>query len=103
MRPPPRGLVPFRIDVPPRVLDDLAERLARARLVDYWREFGVPTAFVACPHGLFPAPPNRWVQRVYVRRTELTVSGHFLAYERPAEFVEGVRAFFRDYPGGRSG
>ncbi len=45
------------------------------------------------------------MQRVYhcVRRTELTVGGHFLAYERPAEFVEGVRAFFRDYPGGRSG
>ncbi len=57
-RPAPRGLVPFQIEVPSRVLDDLAERLARARLpgapadagwdygiepgylrrlVDYWR------------------------------------------------------------------
>jgi pimeloyl-ACP methyl ester carboxylesterase len=60
---------------------------------------GVPTAFVACPHDLFPAPPDRWVQRAYhcVRRTDLPVGGHFLAYERPAEFVEDVRAFFRDY------
>jgi len=30
------------------------------------------------------------------------VGGHFLAYERPAEFVEDVRAFFRDYLDGRS-
>ena len=45
------------------------------------------------------------MQRVdhYVRRTELTVGGHFLGYERPAEFVEDVRAFFRDYRDGRSG
>jgi hypothetical protein len=45
------------------------------------------------------------VQRVYncVRRTELTVGGHFLACTRPAEFVEDVRAFFRDYRDGRSG
>jgi hypothetical protein len=44
------------------------------------------------------------VQRVYncVRRTDLTVGGHLLAYERPAEFVEDVRAFFRDYRDGRS-
>jgi hypothetical protein len=37
-----------------------------------------------------------------VRRTDLTVGGHFLAYERPAEFDEDVRAFFRDYRDGRS-
>ena len=37
-----------------------------------------------------------------LRRTDLTVGGHFLAYERPAEFVEDVRAFFRDYRDGRS-
>jgi len=37
-----------------------------------------------------------------VRRTELPVGGHFLAYERPAEFVEDVRAFFRDYRHGRA-
>jgi hypothetical protein len=30
------------------------------------------------------------------------VGGHFLAYERPTEFVEDVRAFFRDYRDGRS-
>jgi pimeloyl-ACP methyl ester carboxylesterase len=72
-------------------------RLGRGEFVD------VPTAFVSCPHDLFPAPPDRWVQRVYhcVRRTDLPVGGHFLAYERPAEFVEDVRAFFRDYRGGR--
>jgi len=74
-------------------------RLARGEFV------GVPTAFVACPHDLFPAPPDRWVQRVYhcVRRTELTMGGHFLAYERPAEFVEDVRTFFRDYRVGAAG
>ena len=32
MRPEPRGLAPFRIDVPASVLEDLAKRLARARL-----------------------------------------------------------------------
>jgi hypothetical protein len=44
------------------------------------------------------------VQRVYncVRRTDLTVGGHLLAYECPAEFVVDVRAFFRDYGAGRS-
>jgi len=65
-----------------------ARRLAGMRLGR--GEFvGVPTAFVSCPHDLFPAPPDRWVQRVYhcVRRTDLPVGGHFLAYERPAEFV----------------
>ncbi|HTI53054.1 MAG TPA: hypothetical protein VMC04_02410 [Verrucomicrobiae bacterium] len=65
-------------------------RLARGEFV------GVPTAFVACPHDLFPAPPDSWV-----RRTDLALGGHFLAYERPAEFVEDVRAFFRDYRGAR--
>jgi pimeloyl-ACP methyl ester carboxylesterase len=72
-------------------------RLGRGEFV------GVPTTFVSCPYDLFPAPPDRWVQRVYhcVRRTDLPVGGHFLAYERPAEFVEDVRAFFRDYRSGR--
>ena len=37
-----------------------------------------------------------------MRRTDLTVGGHLLAYECPAEFVEDVRAFFRDYREGRS-
>lgn len=72
-------------------------RLARGERV------GVPTAFVSCPHDLFPAPPDSWVRRVYhcVRRTDLAVGGHFLAYERPDEFVEDVRAFFRDYRSNR--
>lgn len=34
-------------------------------------------------------------------RLALAVGGHFLAYERPAEFVEDVRAFFRDYRAAR--
>ena len=72
-------------------------RLARGELV------GVETAFVACPHDLFPAPPDSWVRRAYncVRRTDLAVGGHFLAYERPAEFVEDVRSFFRGYRAAR--
>ncbi len=58
-----------------------------------------PTAFLCCPHDLFAPPPDSWVRRVYhcVRRTDLPVGGHFLAYERPVEFVEDVRAFFRGY------
>jgi microsomal epoxide hydrolase len=73
-------------------------RLARGEFV------GVPTAFVACAHDLFPAPPDSWVRRAYhcVRRTDLAVGGHFLAYERPAEFVEDVRAFFRNYRDARA-
>jgi hypothetical protein len=35
-----------------------------------------------------------------VRRTDLPVGGHFIAYERPVEFVEDVRAFFREFRGG---
>ena len=68
-------------------------RLGRGELV------ATPTAFLCCPHDLFPPPPDSWIQRVYrcVRRTDLPVGGHFLAYERPVEFVEDVRAFFRGY------
>ena len=28
---------------------------------------------------------------------DLRAGGHFIAYERPEEFVEDVRAFFRDF------
>jgi len=62
----------------------------------------VPTGFLCAPHDLFPAPPDSWIQRVYhcVRRTDLPVGGHFIAYERPAEFVEDVRAFFHEFRAG---
>jgi microsomal epoxide hydrolase len=68
-------------------------RLERGELVT------VPTGFLCCPHDLFPAPPDSWVRRVYplMRRTELPAGGHFLAYERPRDFVEDVRAFFRSF------
>lgn len=61
----------------------------------------VPTAFLCAPHDLFPAPPDSWIRRVYhcVRRTDLAAGGHFIAYERPAEFVADVRAFFRAFRG----
>ncbi|HEV8617661.1 MAG TPA: epoxide hydrolase [Methylomirabilota bacterium] len=59
----------------------------------------VPTAFLACPNDLFPPPPEPWVRRAYncVRRTDAPAGGHFAAYERPREFVDDVRAFFRDF------
>ena len=60
---------------------------------------GVPTGFLCCPYDLFPPPPDSWIRRAYhcVRRTDLPAGGHFLAYERPGDFVEDVRAFFRDF------
>lgn len=77
-----------------------ARRLSGMRL-ERGERVSVPTGFLCCPHDLFPAPPDSWVQRVYhcVRRTDLPAGGHFIAYERPEEFVEDVRAFFRDYRG----
>jgi pimeloyl-ACP methyl ester carboxylesterase len=59
----------------------------------------VPTGFLACPQDLFPPPPDAWIKRVYAlaRRTDLPRGGHFIAYERSAEFVEEVRTFFRPY------
>jgi len=70
-------------------------RLERDELV------AVPTGFLSCPHDLFPAPPDSWIRRVYpsMRRTDLPRGGHFLAYERPDDFVEEVRAFFREFRG----
>jgi len=70
-------------------------RLERGELVT------APTGFLCCPHDLFPAPPDSWIRRVYplMRRTDLPAGGHFLAYERPADFVEDVRAFFRSFRG----
>jgi microsomal epoxide hydrolase len=70
-------------------------RLERGELVT------VPTGLLCCPHDLFPAPPDSWIRRVYplMRRTDLPAGGHFLAYERPGDFVEDVRAFFRSFRG----
>jgi microsomal epoxide hydrolase len=59
----------------------------------------VPTGFLSCPHDLAPGPPDAWLARTYdlVRRTNLPHGGHFIAYERPMEFVGDVREFFRPY------
>lgn len=59
----------------------------------------VPTGFLACPHDLFPPPPDDWVKRAYnlVHRTDLTSGGHFIAYERGDDLVEDMRKFFRSY------
>jgi pimeloyl-ACP methyl ester carboxylesterase len=59
----------------------------------------VPTGFLACPHDLFPPPPDAWVRRAYhcVHRTDWPNGGHFAAFERGPAFVEEVRAFFRAY------
>ena len=57
---------------------------------------GVPTGFLASPHDLFAPPPAEWVERVYrcVHRVDRDGGGHFLAMERPDEFVTHVREFF---------
>jgi microsomal epoxide hydrolase len=70
-------------------------RLGRGEFVS------VPTGFLSCPNDLFPPPPDAWVRRVYncVRRTDLPMGGHFVAWEQPRAFVEDVRTFFRAYRG----
>jgi enoyl-CoA hydratase/carnithine racemase/pimeloyl-ACP methyl ester carboxylesterase len=59
-----------------------------------------PTGFLACPHDLFPPPPDAWVRRTYnlARRTDLHAGGHFAAYERGDDLVADIRSFFRAYP-----
>ena len=52
-----------------------------------------PTAFTLFPHDLVGAPRS-WADRFYAVRSwrELDAGGHFAAWERPEEFVAGVRA-----------
>jgi pimeloyl-ACP methyl ester carboxylesterase len=59
-----------------------------------------PTGFLACPHDLFPPPPDAWIRRTYnlARRTDWPAGGHFAAYERGDGIVEDIRSFFRAYP-----
>jgi pimeloyl-ACP methyl ester carboxylesterase len=59
-----------------------------------------PTGFLACPHDLFPPPPDAWIRRTYnlARRTDWSAGGHFAAYERGNELVADVRSFFRPFP-----
>lgn len=58
-----------------------------------------PTGFLACPHDLFPPPPDAWVKRTYnlAHRTNLPSGGHFIAYERGDDLVRDIRNFFRSY------
>ncbi|MES2599654.1 MAG: epoxide hydrolase family protein [Pseudomonadota bacterium] len=58
-----------------------------------------PTGFMACPHDLFPPPPDAWVKRTYnlAHRTDLASGGHFIAYERGDDLIEDMRKFFRSY------
>lgn len=59
----------------------------------------VPTGFLSCPNDIAPGVPDAWLNRTYnlVWRTNLPGGGHFIAYERPDDFVADVRAFFRRY------
>jgi pimeloyl-ACP methyl ester carboxylesterase len=59
----------------------------------------VPTGLLACPHDLFPPPPDDWVKRTYnlVHRTDLASGGHFIAYEKGDALVADMRKFFRSY------
>lgn len=59
----------------------------------------VPTGFMACPHDLFPPPPDAWVKRTYnlAHRTDLGSGGHFIAYERGGDLIDDMRKFFRSY------
>ena len=54
---------------------------------------GTPTAFTLFPHDLVNAPRS-WAERFYDVRSwrELDAGGHFAAWERPEQYVEGVRA-----------
>lgn len=58
-----------------------------------------PTGFLACPHDLFPPPPDAWVRRTYnvVHRTDWKAGGHFAAYERGPDLVTDIRSFFRRF------
>lgn len=58
-----------------------------------------PTGFMACPHDLFPPPPDAWVKRTYnlAHRTDLASGGHFIAYERGDDLIGDMRKFFRSY------
>ncbi len=55
-----------------------------------------PAAFTIFPHDLVN-PPRSWAERFFDVGSwrELTAGGHFAAWERPQEYVEGVRAALR--------
>ena len=56
----------------------------------------VPTGHAVYPRELF-SPPRAWAERRYpiVHWTEQERGGHFAAFERPAAFVDDLRAFHR--------
>ncbi|MET0578444.1 MAG: epoxide hydrolase family protein, partial [Ilumatobacteraceae bacterium] len=71
----------------------------------YWESFrtrrdgtvDIPSGMSVFPKEIFRAS-RRWAERRYtdIRHwNELTVGGHFAAFEQPATFVDEVRAFFR--------
>jgi microsomal epoxide hydrolase len=55
----------------------------------------VPTGGALLPYDML-APARKWAEPLFniVRWTEFEGGGHFPAMERPAEFVDDVRAFF---------
>lgn len=58
----------------------------------------VPTAVAAFPDPVFACPPRSQVEKTYAvaRWTEPAEGGHFAARERPAPWLDDVRAFFAD-------
>ena len=59
----------------------------------------VPTGFLACPNDIGAGVPDAWLARTcnLVWRTDLPLGGHFIACERPDDFVQDVRGFFREH------
>ena len=61
----------------------------------------VPTGHAVYPYELLQTP-RAWAQRRYaiVHWSEQPRGGHFAAFERPAAFVDDLRAFKRTLLGG---
>ena len=80
-----------------------AAAASSARL--YWESFRTPRGGpVDMPAGasIFPKeiirPSRRWAERRFtnlIHWNELSVGGHFAAFEQPGLFVDEVREFFR--------
>lgn len=76
---------------------DLAD--GGARTVKPGERVEVPTGFLLCPADLGPPPPTRRLERCFnvAHRRDADAGGHFVAFERPALFVDEVRTFFRRF------
>ncbi|GAA3193342.1 hypothetical protein ACFO1B_04265 [Dactylosporangium siamense] len=59
----------------------------------------MPAPVLVTDEPWLPVPPEEWLRRAYPRLTRVAhagTGGHFLAAERPALFVSGIRNAFRE-------